>query len=34
LDMLVNRFPEAHRLAATLYVSGVKRLHDERGSHR
>lgn len=25
LDKLVNRFPEAHRLAATLYVSGVKK---------
>lgn len=24
LDLIVNRFPEAHRLASTLYVSGYK----------
>ncbi|MDJ0840119.1 MAG: methyltransferase domain-containing protein [Acidobacteriota bacterium] len=24
LDIIVNKFPEAHRLAATLYVTGVK----------
>ena len=24
LDLVINRFPEAHRLAATLYVSGIR----------